>query len=163
MRKPPEILDTPCYTESVNRKGHRSPEPTRPFPGTVSRCSPHCGHPPRAASPSSGRLKAGPTRTDCGTRLQTCRVAIRGDIVGTGSQPVQRRHSCRRPNPSNQRLGKKTVHSQPLFVLLLRAAVEVRSTGARGASHKTSRKCKEKRSDAGTLHKTLPAKRMARK
>ena len=60
--RPPEILDTVCYTATRNRKGHRSPDQHDRFQAwTVSSCSPHCGHPPRMASSSSDRLSAGPT------------------------------------------------------------------------------------------------------
>ncbi len=40
----------------------------------------------------------------------------------------------RAADPSSQLLEKKTGRRQPLFELLVEAAVEVRSTGARGAS-----------------------------
>ena len=42
MRKPPETLDTACYTANRNRKGHRSPDQHDRFQAwTVSSCSPH--------------------------------------------------------------------------------------------------------------------------
>ncbi len=130
MRKPPETLDTACYTAARNRKGHRSPDQHDRFQAwTVSSCSPHCGHPPRMASSSSDRPQP--------VQRRTRHVAHAFERAVSAFVPTSRRQECRRPYASNKLPGKKTVRSQPLFTLLLRAAIEVRSTGARGASQKT--------------------------
>ena len=69
--------------------------------------------------------RAAPARR--GARIRACRVAIRGDIAPARvSAPSSVQQNCR-------------AEDRPLaavFALLLRAAVEVQSTGARGPSHK---------------------------
>ena len=152
MRKLPETLDTACYTASRNRKGHRSPDQHDRFQAwTVSSCSPHCGHPPRMASPGRDRLSAGPT-TDT-TVAQALNGAAR-DVAQALSLP--RRHSCRRPSVQ-QTTGEEDRPLAAVLALLLRAAVEVRSTGARGASHKKGWQIKRGNQRAGHLTQNPPS------
>ncbi len=75
-----------------------------------------------------------------GARLQACRVAIRGDIAPALMPALM---------PVQQTTGEEDHPLAAVFALLLRAAVEVRSTGARGASQKKERQKKSGKCSAG--------------
>ncbi len=145
MRKPPETLDTACYTANRNRKGHRSPDqPDRFQAWTVSSCSPNVVVIPRGwlLLVGTGNL-AGPT-TDA-TVAQAPMSARQPDVAHACSVPC--RHSWRHsagimpvPAPVQKTTGEEDQPLAAVFALLLRAAAEVQSTGARGASHKKKSK-----------------------
>ncbi len=98
-----------------------------------------CGHPRGwLLLVGTGNL-AGPT-TDA-TVAQAPMSARQPDVAHAFSVPC--RHSWRRPRPSEQTTGEEDHPLAAVFALLLRAAVGVQSTGARGASlKKKSGKCK---------------------
>ena len=124
---PPETLDTAWYTANRNRKGHRSPDQHDRFQAwTVSSCSPKFVVIHRGWLPAQQRPAVSPARR--GARFQR---AV-SPFVATS-----RRHDAvARVRP--KLLGQEDHPPAAVFALLLRAAVEVRSTGARGASKKTA-------------------------
>ena len=165
----PGKLDTAWYTASRNRKGHRSPDQHDRFQAwTVSSCSPkfvviHRGW----LQLSKDRQFRRPDVAHAGKRAVS---AIRGDIVATGSQPVQRGRvssansqwgrasltwrklsACRAGTRAGARArlsnlpSKKTIRKQPLFWSPFGGGCEVQSTGARGASiNKPDRKRRDR-------------------
>ena len=131
--RPPETLDTACYTAIRNRKGHRSPDQHDRFQAwTVSSCSPNVVVIPR------GWLRPSSDRQSC--RSNQGRTTWRAPPGGPRRPPGRRslRQECRRPYASEQTTGQEDHPLAAVFALLLRAAVKVRSTGARGASKKKS-------------------------
>ena len=106
-------------------------------------------------SRSNDGRTSGASSSECaparrGARILACRVAIRGDIVPTLMSA---------PAPVRANYGEEDHPLAAVFALLLRAAVEVRSTGARGASQKKKRQMQRttrKHARNGTDHGVYP-------
>ncbi len=142
---PPETLDTACYTAIRNRKGHRSPDQHDRFQAwTVSSCSPHLwSSPADGFGPVATGNLAGPS-TDAPVARASWRAA-------SASGPTFASTGMSAPVCVQQTTGQEDHPLAAVFALLLRAAVEVRSTGARGASQKKKRRMQGETQQGGHL------------